>query len=434
MNDLTLSGGTGFDDNAAPYRPGDEMARRDGVAATPVSADPRVQRRAGGDDDRPEAKRASAADDADHQSDEDDGDSQDDAPAKKSNKGKYIALAVVGVLLIVGLAVTIPWYLDSRHYETTDDAFVDAHAERVAPQVSGRVARVLVDDNERVEAGQVLVEIDDADLRVMVDQADAAVAQAEGQLAQSKAQKTVAEANVEKAKADVQVARTEAENAGADLKRYESLSEQAVSRQVLDNARSAARSAAANLTASQKKASASEAQVEFVGSQIQAAQASVKAAEARREQAQRQLSYASIRAMQAGRVTRKSVTPGDYANVGQQLMAIVPREVWVTANFKETQLADMRVGQSVDVEVDALPDQTFHGKVQSVQSGNRRAVQPASARERDGQLRQGRAARAGEDHLRRQDRRRLRATVAGYERRAEGQGPLNAPLSVCAKL
>ena len=324
------------------------------------------------EDDQDDEPKDAAEGSEDDSADEDSADEQEKdgkKGKKKSHKGLIIGGIVAVALLAIGLAVGIPWYLESQHWATTDDAFVDTHAELVAPRVSGRVNQVLVDDNQMVKAGDTLVVIDSSDFKAMLDQAQAAVLQAQAQLAQSKAQLAVTKANAEQAKAQVEVAQTDYDNAETNLKRYQNLSDQAVSRQTLTNAEATAKSAQASLQSSQKQAAAAEAQVGYVDSQIQAAEAGIKSAQAQLEQAQLQLDYTTVKAMVDGRVTRKSVTPGNYATTGTQIMAIVPQEVWVTANYKETELADMRVGQSVEISVDALPDHKFQGKVQSIQSG-----------------------------------------------------------------
>ena len=320
------------------------------------------------DDEDDEDAKASADEDDEDQDDQDDQD--DDKPKKKkSHKGLIIGGIVAAVLLAIGLAVGIPWYIESQHWATTDDAFIDTHAQLVAPRVSGRVNEVLVDDNQMVKAGDTLVVIDPSDYKAMLDQASAAVLQAQAQLAQSKAQLTVTKANAEQAKAQVEVAQTDFDNAETNLKRYQNLSDQAVSRQTLTNAEATAKSAQASLQSSQKQASAAEAQVGYVDSQIQAAEAGIKSAQAQLEQARLQLDYTTVKAMVDGRITRKQVSPGNYATTGTQIMAIVPQDVWVTANYKETELGEMRVGQSVEISVDALPDHKFQGKVDSIQSG-----------------------------------------------------------------
>ena len=361
-----------FDDDAAAP-----------AARTPQT--PAVSRDKRDDDDdakkdkpkkRPAAKDkgqsdASADEDEDDEdsADEDDEDDEPKKKKKKSHKGLIIGGIVAAVLLAIGLAVGIPWWIESQHWATTDDAFIDTHAQLVAPRVSGRVNEVLVDDNQMVKAGDTLVVIDSSDYKAMLDQAQAAVLQAQAQLAQSKAQLTVTKANAEQAKAQVEVAQTDYDNAETNLKRYQNLSDQAVSRQTLTNAEAAAKSAKASLQSSQKQAAAAEAQVGYVDSQIQAAEAGIKSAQARLEQAQLQLDYTTVKAMVDGRITRKQVSPGNYATTGTQIMAIVPQDVWVTANYKETELTDMRVGQEVEIEVDSFPGHKFHGKVDSIQSG-----------------------------------------------------------------
>jgi membrane fusion protein (multidrug efflux system) len=144
----------------------------------------------------------------------------------------------------------------------------------------------------------------------------------------------------------------------------------ALSRQQLDNDTATARSDAANLAAAQQKVAASGAQLALNKTQIATAEAGVRAAAAQVEQARLNLSYTEIRASVAGRVASKTVANGNYVQIGQSLMALVPDEVWITANFKETQLDHMRAGQPVDIYVDAYPGHVFHGRVNSFQAGS----------------------------------------------------------------
>jgi membrane fusion protein (multidrug efflux system) len=278
---------------------------------------------------------------------------------------------VVGLLVIAALAVGITlWWLHARQYESTDDAFIDAHIVLVAPQVAGRVQQVLVKDNQDVSKGQLLLKIDPAEYQVALDQAQAALAEAQGKLAQAQAQKSVADANAAQAQAQVQVVQANARNAQQELNRYQQLSRAAVSQQQLDNATAAATSSAAQVQAAQKQAAAAAAQANAAVTAIATAKATVASAQAKIDQANLMLSYTQIRATEAGLVTRKSVVPGNYIQVGQQLMAIVPHEVWVTGNYKETQLADMKPGQPVEISVDAYPDLDLHGHVDSIQAGS----------------------------------------------------------------
>jgi membrane fusion protein (multidrug efflux system) len=281
---------------------------------------------------------------------------------------------VTAVIAIAALAVIIGgvlWWLQARRYESTDDAFIDVHMTRVAPQVAGRVLRVAVDDNQEVKPGEPLVEIDPADYQSRLDQALANQATAEANLAQAQAQQTVVQADAEQARAQVGVAEANATNAASQLRRDQPLAErEVISRQQLDNDTANARSTAATLIAAQKRLASAEAQLSVAAAQVAAAQASIKAAAAQVAQAQLNLSYTRVAASEGGRVARKNVATGDYVQVGQNLMALVPSAVWITANFKETQLDLMRAGQPVDIRVDAYPEKTFHGHVASFQPGS----------------------------------------------------------------
>jgi membrane fusion protein, multidrug efflux system len=286
---------------------------------------------------------------------------------------RRLVLIVLIVLAVIGVGGGVRWWLATRDWVSTDDAFIDVHMVQISPQVAGRIKAVLVDDNQEVRAGQPLVELDPADFQARLDQALANQQSAAGQLAQAKAQLPVAEANLDEAKAQVGVAQVAASNAEVNLNRdqgLERLGSLAISRQQLDNDTATARSDAANLAATQQKAASAAAQLGLNRTQIATAEAGLRAAAAQSEAARLNRSYTEIRASAAGRVTNKTVAVGDYVQVGQALMALVPDDVWVTANFKETQLAQMRVGQPVDVYVDAYPGRVFQGHVDSFQAGS----------------------------------------------------------------
>lgn len=291
--------------------------------------------------------------------------------AQKPRRRRPLLLLLLVLIAAAAIGGGVLWWLEARQYESTDDAFIDAHMVRIAPQVAGRVARVLVDDNQAVKPGQILLEIDPADFQAKLDQALANQANAASGLTQAKAQQRVAEANAAQAGAEVGVAEANAANAATQLKRDEALAaKQVISRQQLDNDTANARSTAANLTAAQKKQASAEAQRAVAASQIDAAEASLKSAAAQLEQARLNLSYTKIAAPEAGHIAKKNVASGDYVQVGQNLMALVPLKVWITANFKETQLDRMRVGQKVEIRIDAYPDKVFHGHVESFQPGS----------------------------------------------------------------
>jgi membrane fusion protein (multidrug efflux system) len=244
---------------------------------------------------------------------------------------------------------------------------------RVSPQVAGRIARVLVDDNEAVKAGQPLVEIDPADFKAKLDQAAADRQSAAGRLAQARAQLAVAKANLDEAAAMVGVGEADAENAAINLARDQKLAQMrsmALSQQQFDNDTATARRSVASLRAAKQKAAAAEAQLELAKTQVETAEAGAKAAAAQLEQARLNFSYTEIRASAAGHVAHKSVAVGDYVQVGQNLMALVPNDVWVMANFKESELAQIRIGDAVEIDIDAYPGRTLHGRVDSFQAGS----------------------------------------------------------------
>jgi membrane fusion protein (multidrug efflux system) len=284
---------------------------------------------------------------------------------------RILPRVVIALAGLAAIGVGVAWWLDARDYESTDDAFIDAHMVRVAPQVTGRVAVVPVDDNQAVAAGQLLVKIDPAPLRAKLDQAEANQANATGLLAQARAQQVVVEANADQARAQVGVAEANATNAMAGLKRSQSLIvKMAVSQQALDDAVAAARRTAAALIAAQKGLEAAEAQFGVTKSQIETAEAALRSAAAQADQARLDLSYTEVTASEAGTIAHKNVSPGDYVQIGQNLIALVPLKIWITANFKETQLDLMRAGQPVEIRIDAYPGQTFHGHVDSFQRGS----------------------------------------------------------------
>jgi membrane fusion protein (multidrug efflux system) len=282
---------------------------------------------------------------------------------------KAVVLTIITIIVATGLGIGIPLLIAAANVESTDDAFIDADVVRAAPQVAGRVLAVAVDDNQLVERGHLLVQIDPRDYQVKVQDAKAGLAEAQGKLDQANAQLNVTAADADQADAQVGVARANATNAAEDLHRYTTLEARAISQQMKDAATAAAHSTAAALTAAERKAASARAQVEFARTQIATAAAAVDTAKAKLDQANLDLSYTELRAAIDGRVTRKSVQPGNYLQVGQQVLALVPTDVYVTANFKETQLEHMHGGEPVEIDVDAYPHHPFHGHVDSLQAG-----------------------------------------------------------------
>jgi len=289
------------------------------------------------------------------------------ASRRWSRSQKRVAMLIAALVVCVAAALYYLRFI--APFESTDDAFIEGHVTQVAPQVAGRVAGVLVSDNQFVSAGEVLAQIEPSDYEAKLQQQRASLASAQSRLAQASAQLTVDQAKAEQERANVTAAQAEATRAEADSKRYEAIGTSGVSQSQIDLAATQARSTAANLVAARNKELAAEAQVSLDQASIQTAAAEVKRSEAAVDQAELDLSYTQVKAQESGYVTRKTVEAGSYAQPGQALLAIVQREVWVVANFKETQLTHMRRGQPVTVHVDAYPHLKLTGHVDSIQSG-----------------------------------------------------------------
>ena len=291
---------------------------------------------------------------------------QADPPPKRGKAAVFLTLGLIFAGLTAG---GVLYWLQARHLESTDDAFIDGHISQVAPQIGGRVTAILIRDNQMVSAGQKLVEIDPRDMQVRLEQALAQQAQSEAQLAQVRATLAVRQTDLGQAEANIRVADADLQQAQQDLARYRAINPHAITRQQLDNAEAAARSAAARRDANRQAAAGMRAQVEVTKAQIGASLASVRVDMANVDNARLQLSYAAVKAPADGRVTKRTVELGNYVNPGQALLSVVPEHFWVTANFKETQLTDMRPGQAVRVHIDAFPGHDFAAHVDSLQTG-----------------------------------------------------------------
>ncbi len=340
---------------------------------------------------------------------------------------KVRALAIVGGALLLGAILSV--YLYYRVREGTDDAQVDGHIAPVASKIYGNVAEVLVDDNQEVKAGQVLVKIDPRDFQAQVDEARAKLAVAENQAraaganvpwtrettssGHSSAEAELARAqtaydqarttDLAYARANIEKSRANAELAKADLARYTPLMEKdEISKQQYDAAGANAKATESTLQADREKLAQAERNVEITraalgvaeanvataranfkqvnirSAEASSAAAAVQQARATLEAAELQLSYTTIAAPIDGVVTRRQVEPGQIVQQGQGLLVIVPlRSVYVTANFKETQLSKMKAGQKAYIKVDTYGE-TFRGRVDSIAgaSGARLSLLP----------------------------------------------------------
>ena len=290
-------------------------------------------------------------------------------PNNGTAKKRLHRTLAAGAALVVALVTGVYYFRFVAPYESTDNAFIEGNVIPMASQVPGRVAELLVKDNQAVKPGDVILKIDPRDYEASLAQARADLAAAHSRVEQAKAQVNASEAKVAQAQATLVAADAENQRAADDLKRYESVESRAVSKSAFDLAQSQARAASANWEAARSQAKAAEAEVALSQAGVETASAAVQQAEARLRQAELNLSYTQVTAPEEGRVTRRVVEQGAYIQPGQALMAIVPRHYWVIANFKEIQLTHMRVGQPVEVVVDAYPGHTFKGHVESIQNG-----------------------------------------------------------------
>lgn len=288
-------------------------------------------------------------------------------PRRRLRPGLIIA-AIIALAAIAGAAHYYVQFV--APYETTDDAFIEGYVTFVSPRVSGPVVKLLITDNQHVKAGDVLLEIDPRDYQTALDEAASDLAVANTRVRQAETQIAVDQAKADQQNAAVVAAQAHAKRAEADRARYESVQSEAVSRSQLDLAKTDARSSDAQVDVASNQAKAAVAQVERDRADVETAKAQVQQAQTRVEQAQLQLSYAKIIAPRDGRVTRRTVEQGAYVQTGQALLALVPDDIWVVANFKEIQLENIRPGQPVAIRVDAYPQREFKGKVDSLQAGS----------------------------------------------------------------
>ena len=306
--------------------------------------------------------------------------------APKSGSRKFV-LPIVGVLVALGLVWAIKTWSYGRSHESTDNAAVDGHLVPVLAKASGYVQKVTVSDNDRVKADSLLVQIDPAEYQVRLAQADADLAAAHATAgsaggAQGQAQAAVEQATGQQSSlaAQITAARANETKARQDLARIQELADkQVVSRMQLDAARAAAEAASANVVALQRQQGAAGGTVASAQAGVRLATARVQAAQAARDNAALQLSYTRVVAPASGTVSRKQAEPGQLIQAGQPLLTIVADTgVFITANFKETQLADIRVGQSAEVDVDAYGGKQVQACVESVSAatGSKFALLP----------------------------------------------------------
>lgn len=360
----------------------------------------------------------------------------------RGRRKKVLLISAGAVSLVLLLVFGVRYLVWAAQHESTDDAYLAGHVHPISARITGTVQRVLIDDNQHVVAGQTLVVLDPNDYQVRLDRAKAALdaaehqadtadaairttsetataqtTQAQGSIGDAKATIQASQAAVAVAQAGIPRAEAQLDESNAtlqrdetDLHRYEDLyAKQQISRQMLDHQRASYQMALAARTAAQEQVRQAQAQLiaaqdsvveaksqltksegglqsaeaarletRVREGQFATAQAAVTEAQAALEDAELQLSYTMIKAPVCGRIGKKSVEAGQRVQIGQPLLAIVEDQPWVVANFKETQLAKMRAGQRVEVEIDTFPKHKFYGHVDSLApgSGNEFALLP----------------------------------------------------------
>lgn len=300
---------------------------------------------------------------------------------KKKAKTNKKFILIFAVLIIAGATYGIYKYVHSLSHEGTDDAQVEKNMNPIIPRVTGYITKVYIKDNEFVKKGDTLFTIDDEDYRVKVEDARAALAAAEGTYAATKADigtaianVSVSESNVQAAGGSIESARIRLNRASADFERYNNLyKNHSITKQQFEQAEAAKLEAQSQLRIlqQQQKASAYQRNVaasrtNVTGKQADVAAANINRAKAALDAALLNLSYTVVTASVDGQVSKVAIQPGQLVQPGQSLFYIINnREVWVIANFKETQLNKMTIGQKATIKADAFPDTEFEGEITS---------------------------------------------------------------------
>ena len=345
----------------------------DGELKTRRDASEKPQREPPEHDDG--ADEGSNDDQADEDDDGEDEDSRKDQETRKKRRPFILVIALLVLALLVLGAVY--YWLSTRTVVDTDDAYTDGYVQNIAPQVAGRVVSLDVVDNQFVKRGQALIHIDP---RSFIDDRDQAQAQLDTAKAQFTGQQLAAEvakknfpAALQVAQANLAAAKASLAQRQADYARQKSLPKQATTQQEVDAATSNLQNAQAQVLLMQARVVQAEPVTQQIGeveANVRNQSAMIEQAQARLNQANLNLSYTIVRAAGDGWVTRRQVDKGNYVQTGQQIMALVSPDVWVTANFKETQLDLMRPGQSVKISVDAYPNLDLRGHIDSIQLGS----------------------------------------------------------------
>jgi membrane fusion protein (multidrug efflux system) len=295
---------------------------------------------------------------------------------QRSRRASYAKWVLLLIVLVAAAGAATYWYL-TRDLATTDDAYTDGRAIALAPQVAGTVVALHVADNQRVKAGDLLFEIDPRAYVAARDQAQGSLQVAEAQLANARINLEWAKqeypAKLAAAQAALAGARAVHLKADADARRQRGLPKQATTQQEIDTATAALSSAVAQVDQAQAALRQAELVPQYIGqaeAQVRQLEAQVALARAQLDQATLNLSWTRVTAPQDGWITKRNIEQGNYLQAGQSVLSIVTPEIWITANFKESQLDRMRPGRKVDIAIDAYPGLKLTGHADSIQLGS----------------------------------------------------------------
>lgn len=271
--------------------------------------------------------------------------SEEEKEVKPNNKKKFLTI----FLVVIAVIIAVLYYLNIIKYQNTDDAYVESDLIQIAPRVSGQIEEIYIEDNQPIKEGDLIAKIDDSDYKIKLEQA------------QAQYEKALYSQKVAKARLDA--INTEITAAEKDLKRYKNLYEAGVvSQQVLDSAQTKYDSTKAKLMAAEEDILSS--------SNDKVADANLRVLKAQRDQAALYLEYTKIIAPNSGTVTNKNVDKGKFVQAGQPLFTLVSDNIWIKANYKENQVGKMKVGQDVEIKIDAYPNKKFKGKIDSIQKAS----------------------------------------------------------------
>lgn len=289
-------------------------------------------------------------------------------PSPKAGRAKFILLVIAAIALIGLLFWGFRYFTYSKYMMSTDDAYIQSDSITIAPKISGYVEQVLVSDNQFVKQGQPLVSIDPRDYQAESEQAEAQIAVADASAAGAAAQVDEQAAAIARAQADIAAAKAEANFAAQEVRRYRPLAASgAEAGEKLAQLETQAQQSRARLQAAEAALVAAQKRVPTLQSQAQQARAQGQAARAKLAAVKTNVEATQLRAPASGRIGNKSVRQGQFVQASTRLMTLVPENsLYVTANFKETQVGLMRIGQPVRLEVDALPGIEFMGRIESI--------------------------------------------------------------------